>query len=104
MPTWAITDARELIPRACNNARAEGKEQPPYTQEKILELRRQDLEIVSGTGVEVSLRDSIGWQSPEVQQSLDEWEQAARRKLELAMDLSPERWCEVWGVDDEEEE
>ena len=69
----------------------------------ILELRRQDLETVSSTGVEASLRDSIGWQSPEVQQSLDEWEQAARRKLELAKDLPPERWGEVWRVDDEEE-
>ncbi len=50
---------------ARHRARAEGKEQPPYTQEKILELRRQDLETVSGTGVEASLRDSIGWQSPD---------------------------------------
>ena len=88
---------------ARHQARREGKEPPPYTQEEILEMRRSDIESVEGRGVEAQLRESIGWQSPEAQQALDKWEQEARRRLELAKDLLPERWCEVWGVDDQEE-
>ncbi len=61
-----------------------------------------DIETVEGRGTEAQLRESIGWQSPEAQHSLNEWEQEARRRLELAKDLSPERWGEVWGVDEEE--
>ncbi len=87
---------------ARRQARREGKELPSYTQEEILEMRRSDIESVEGRGVEAQLRESIGWQSPEAQQSLNEWEQEARRRLELAKDLSPERWGEVWGEDEEE--
>jgi hypothetical protein len=83
-------------------ARTEGKEPPSYTQEEIEERRRQDLETVAGNGAEASLRASIGWQSPEAQQRLDEWEEDARRRVEKAKDLPPERWGEVWGVDEEE--
>jgi hypothetical protein len=80
-------------------ARTEGKEPPSYTQEEIEEMRRSDIETMEGRGVEASLRGSIGWQSPEAQQSLDEWEQEARRRVEKAKDFPPERWCEVWGVE-----
>ncbi len=86
---------------ARHQARKEGKEPPPYTQEEILEMRRSDIETVEGRGVEAQLRESIGWQSPEAQQSLNEWEQEAWRRLEKAKDLPPERWGEVWGVVDE---
>ena len=83
---------------ARHQARAEGEEPPPYTHEEIEEMRRSDIETVEGRGTEAQLRASIGWQSPEAQQSLDEWEQEARRRLELAKDLPAERWGEVWGV------
>ncbi len=65
-------------------------------------MRRSDMESVEGRGVEAQLRESIGWQSPEAQQSLNEWEQEARRRVEKAKYLPPERWVEVWGVDEEE--
>ena len=84
---------------ARHQARAEGKEPPPYTQEEIEEMRRSDIESVEGRGTEAQLRESIGRQSSEAQQSLDEGEQEARRRLELAKDLPAERWGEVWGVD-----
>jgi hypothetical protein len=87
---------------ARHQARREGKEPPPYTQEEIEEMRRSDIETVEGRGVEAQLRESIGWQSLEAQQSLDKWEQKARRRVEKAKGLPPERWGEVWGVDEEE--
>jgi hypothetical protein len=91
-----------LFVRKALAALANLKEPPPYTREEIEERRRQDLETVSGKGVETSLRNSIGRQSSEAQHALDEWEQEARRRVEKAMELPPERWGEVWGVDDEE--
>ena len=79
-------------------ARTQGKEPPEYSQEEILEMRRQDLEITDGDGGVVTyMRDSPGWQTLEAQQMLDEWEEGAHRRLEEAKDLPPERWCEVWG-------
>ena len=86
---------------ARQQARREGKEPPSYTQEEIEERRRWDLETVAGNGTEASLRGTIGWKSPEAQQTLDEWEEEARRRVEKAKDLPPERWGEVWGVDEE---
>jgi hypothetical protein len=65
-------------------------------------MRRSDIEGVQGRDVEAQLRASIGWQPPEAQQALDEWEQAARRRVEKARDLPPECWVEVWGADEEE--
>ena len=58
---------------------------------------------MEGRGTEAQLRESIGWQSPEAQQALNEWEQEAWRRVEKGKDLPPEQWCVVWGVDDEEE-
>jgi hypothetical protein len=40
--------------------------------------------------------------TPEAQHMLDEWEGDARRRLERAEGLPPERWGEVWGSEDEE--
>ncbi len=78
-------------------AREQGKEPPPYSREEIAELRQSDIEIVAG-----SLRDSVGWQSPEAQRAIVEWEGLARRRLDAAEGLPPERWAEVWGDDEEE--
>jgi hypothetical protein len=86
---------------ARHQARKEGKEPPPYTQEEIEVMRRSDIQSVEGRSVEAQLRESIGWQAPEAQQALDEWEQNARRRVEKGKDLPPERWGEVWGVDEE---
>jgi hypothetical protein len=87
---------------ARHQARITGEEPPPYTQEEIEEMRRSDIQSAEGRGTEARLRESIGWQSPEAQQALDEWEQEARRRVEKGKDLPPERWGEVWGGDDEE--
>jgi hypothetical protein len=76
---------------ARHQARAEGKEPPPYSQEEILELRRQDFETVAGNGAEASFRDSIGWQTPEAQHMLDVWEGDVRRRLAEAEGLPPGR-------------
>jgi hypothetical protein len=83
---------------ASHQAREEGKEPPPYTQEEIVKLRQDDLEIAAGRGVVVQLRKSVGWQSEEALATLKEWEEDARRRLGQAENLPPERWCEVWGV------
>ncbi len=85
-------------------ARERGEEPPPYDQEEIEELRRDDLEAVAGHGFIQELRDSRGWQSPEGQHILSQWEEGAKRRVEKANDLPPERWHEVWGVDNEDEE
>lgn len=81
-------------------ARREGREPPPYSQEEIEEMRRDDLEVAAGGGVVGWLREGGGWQSEEARAKLDGWEQDARRRLEQAESLPPERWCEVWGADD----
>lgn len=85
---------------ARHQAREEGKELPPYTQEEIEEMRRDDLEVVAGGGVVGWLRGGGGWQSEEARVRLDEWEEDAHRRLEQAENLPPGRWCEVWGVGD----
>jgi hypothetical protein len=85
---------------AHHQARGEGKEPPPYTQEEIEQMRRDDLEIAAGGGVVGWLRESGGWQSTEGRAKLKEWEEAAHWRLEQAENLPPERWGEVWGVDD----
>jgi hypothetical protein len=82
-------------------ARMEGKEPSPYSQEEIEELRRWDLETAEGQGTQAHYRNSPGWQSEESQALLDFWEQGAQRRVEKAKDLPPERWGEVWGVDEE---
>lgn len=84
---------------ARHQARDEGKKLPPYTQEEIEEMRWDDLEIAAGGGVVGHLRENVGWQSAEGRAKLKEWEEDAHRRLEQAKSLPPERWCEVWGVD-----
>ncbi len=83
-----------------HQARGEGKEPPPYTQEEVEEMLWDDLEIAAGGGVVGWLRESGGWQSTEGRAKLNEWEEAAQRRLEQAQNLPPERWGEVWEVSD----
>ncbi len=78
-------------------AREQGKEPPPYSREEIAELRQSDIRTAAG-----SFRDDVGWQSPEARALLDEWEESARRRLDMAEGLPPERWGEVWGDDEHE--
>jgi hypothetical protein len=85
---------------ARHQARVEGKEPPPYTQEEIEKMRRDDLEVIAGGGVVGVFRESRGWLSEEARGLLDSWERNARRRLKQAKNLPPERWWEVWGVDD----
>jgi hypothetical protein len=93
---WQIPFEVLVYTKMCERyrARTEGKEPTEYSWEEIEEMRRQDLETISGKGAEASLRDSIGWQIPEAQQILDEWEEDARRRLAEAEGLPPERWGE----------
>jgi len=44
---------------------------------------------MSGNGVRASLCDSAGWQTPEAQQTLDEWQEGAHRQLEDAKNYPP---------------
>ena len=99
VPVWTRVYLTTIARR---QARAEGNEPPPYTQEEILEMRHSDIESVQGRGVVAQLRESIGWQSPEAQQMLNEGEEEARKRMEKGKDLPPERWGEVGGVDEEE--
>ncbi len=101
---WQIPSEVLVYTKMCERyrARIEGREPPEYSWEEIEERRRQDLETVAGNGAEASLRNSIGWQTPEAQQMLGEWEEEARRRVEKAKDLPLGRWGEVWGVDEEE--
>jgi hypothetical protein len=96
---WAAMVLCKHVER--HQARIAGEEPPPYTQKEIEEMRRSDIESVEGWGVEAQLRESIGWQTQEAQQALDEWEREAQRRVQKAKDLHPERWGEVWGVDEE---
>jgi hypothetical protein len=101
---WQIPPEVLVYTKMCerNRARTKGREPPEYSWEEIEEMRRQDLETVSGNGADASLRNSIGWQTPEAQRMLSEWQEDARRRLERAEGLPPERWGEVWGSEDEE--
>jgi hypothetical protein len=100
---WQIPPEVPVYTKMCERrrARTEGKDPPEYTRVEIEEMRRQDLETVSGIGAEAFLRGSIGWQTPEAQHMLDVWEGDVRRRLAEAEGLPPERWGEVWGVDEE---
>jgi hypothetical protein len=89
---------------ARQQARKEGKEPPPYTQEEIEERRQWDLETVEGRGTEAHYRNAPGWQSEESQALLDFWERGAQSRVEKGKGLPPERWGEVWGVDEEVDE
>jgi hypothetical protein len=89
---------------ARHQAQKEGREAPPYTQEELEEMRRDDLETVAGEGFEAQMRENAGWQTEEGQALLDAWEEDAHRRLDAAEGLPPEEWHLVWGVDDEEED
>ena len=99
---WVVPIDVRILTKAVarHQARVEGKEPPPYTQEEIEEMRRSDLEVAVGGGVVGWLREGAGWRSEEARAKLNGWKQDAHRRLEQAQNLPPERWWEVWGVDD----
>jgi hypothetical protein len=99
---WVIPMEVCILAKAVerHQVRNYGREPPPYAQEEIEEMRRDDLEVAAGGGVVGWLREGGGWQSKECRAKLDGWEEEAYRRLEQAENLPPERWCEVWGVDD----
>jgi len=82
-----------------HHARVEGRESAAFMQEEIAAMRESDLESVAGGGVAAELRYTPGWQFPEEQQILGKREEDARRRLEEAKNLPPERWHEVGGCD-----
>jgi hypothetical protein len=102
---WEVpVDVRVLTKAvARHQARENGEELPAYTQDELAALREEDLETVAGGGVVGHLRDSPVWRGPEECELLAAWESDARRRLEQAAELPPERWREVWGVDDRDE-
>jgi hypothetical protein len=101
---WVVPMEVSIYYKAVERHQAlqEGKEPHPYSQEEIAELRRGDLEIVAGGGVVGECWNSKGWQSEEARELLAQWERGARRRVELGKDLPPDRWHEVWGADDDE--
>jgi hypothetical protein len=76
-------------------ARRDGREAAPYTQEEVAALREWDIETVEGRGFVAEMRENAGWQTPGSQALLDSWEEGARLRLEAAEGLPPERWHEV---------
>ena len=70
-------------------ARERGEEPPPYTQEEVEELHRDDLAEAAGGGVIGHFRNSLGWRSPESLDLLAAWEEGARRRLERVEDGEP---------------
>jgi hypothetical protein len=81
-----------------------GKELPSYSQEEIEHMRESDLEVANGGGIVAQLREEPGWQNEEARTLLSAWEDRARARLKRGEGLPPERWSEVWGVDEEEED
>lgn len=81
-------------------ARVEGLEMLLYTREEIEHMREEDLEIARREGVVAELRGAPGWQTAQAQEMLDEWESAARRRLELTENLSRELWYQVYEEHD----
>ena len=80
-------EARVLLKAVVRHrARENGEELPEYSQEDIAHMHAEDLADVAGGGVEGHLRSSPGWQPPDAQARLDEWEESARRRLERAED------------------
>ncbi len=76
-------EARILLKAvARHQARERGEEPPPYTRAELEEMYREDLETIAGAGVVGQLRSSVGWQSPDALDRLDQWEEDARRRLE----------------------
>ena len=105
-PEWIVPIEVRILTKAAarHHALEHGREPPPYTSEEIAELRRDDLEIVAGRGVVGECSHDKGWQSAEARELLASWESEAHRRVELGKDLPPERWHEVWGADENENE
>lgn len=103
---WAIPIEVRIHTKAVarHQAREDGREPPPYTQEEIEGMRREDLEVIAGGGVVGHYRESKGWESEGARELLDTWEGDAYRRLEAAEGLPPDRWGEVWGADEDEGE
>ncbi len=72
---WVVPIEVRVLTKAVarHQAREEGKEPPPYTQEEIEEMRRDDQEVASG-GVVGWFREGAGWRSEEARAKLDEWQ------------------------------
>lgn len=64
---WQVPPTVLVLLKAIERERArkDGTELPPYTQEELEELRRQDLETVADRGAVGTYRDTAGWQNPE---------------------------------------
>lgn len=70
-------------------ARENGEDPPRYAPDELEALHAEDLETVAGGGAVGSMRPSVGWKSPEGQELLDAWEEAARRRLAMVEDGEP---------------
>ena len=103
---WVIPIEVRILTKAVarHHALEDGRKPPPYTSEEIAELRKDDLEIVAGGGVVGACRAAKGWQSQEARELLADWTEDARRRVAAGKDLPPERWHEVWGRDENENE
>ncbi len=84
-----------------HQARKSGEEPPAYTPEEITHMHAKDLAEAAGGGTVAYFRNSAGWQSEEGQEILDEWQEAATRRLRLIEDGMPKE--DVYGEFNEEE-
>lgn len=70
-------------------AAEEGRELPPYTQEELQLLYKEDLEEASEGGLVSQLRADHGWQAKGDQELLDWWLESARERVELVKSGTP---------------
>ncbi len=85
-----------------HQARKSGEEPPAYTREELEALYEEDLAEAAGGGTVAYFRNSAGWRSEEGQEILDEWQEAATRRLRLIEDGMPKE--DVYDEFNEEEE
>lgn len=79
-----------------------GEEVPPYAAEEVEAMHREDLETAAGAGMVGEMRESeTDWNSPEAEEVLGKWEEAARRRLERI--AGGEALDDVYNDQDEKE-
>jgi hypothetical protein len=72
-----------------HRTRENGEDPPRYAPDELAALHAEDLETAAGGGALGSMRASLGWKSPEGQELLDAWEEAAQRRLAIVEDGEP---------------
>jgi predicted nuclease of restriction endonuclease-like RecB superfamily len=81
---WEIPPEVSVVAKLHERAAASREDRaiPPYTRGELEELYRQDADDAWGAGVVGAFRSSVGWQSEQSQNTLDEWQAEAKRSLQ----------------------